>query len=293
MRRLGYLPRLSSALTISAILCGIWLVAGCSSGGASDGGDGGTLGTSCDPTAFTDTVCAPNGYVCQGSVLPDGGVTGSCMLPGDQNACLTTVGCSPGFSCVPMVFDTGPTCVQQCKQSSDCTSAVKICEPQIISSTQSGCVFAGCGMGVDYYSVCNAEGTGDGTCIPFIFNETTVLGLCIQGGSIGLNQSCASDRGVSPGLCQPGSVCVQFTVSSGGAPVMASACRPFCTASPPPAADGGPGCDSQSSCANIFTDVTYGACFQNCTIGQPNNCPAPLVCLDLGGGNNTGGCGPG
>jgi hypothetical protein len=290
MRRLVSSPRLTWKLLLPAILSGLLLGAGCSSGGGSDGGDGGTMpGTTCDPTALAETVCEPSGYVCIGVALADGGVTGSCALPGDQNPCLAGVGCAAGFSCVAGVFGTGTNCVQQCHQSSDCTSAVKICVPQLISPSQAGCGFTGCGM--DYYSVCDAQGTADGTCIPFIFGESTVLGLCVQGGSLTENQSCASQRGTAPGLCAPGTVCVQFTVSSGGAPLMVSACRPFCSVSGPAAADGGPGCDSQSSCANIFQDVTYGACFQNCVIAE-NNCPAPLVCLSFGDPNN-GGCGPG
>jgi hypothetical protein len=284
------LPGISSRLTRRASLWAILLAAGCSGGGGSDGGDGGaTIGTPCDPTAFTDTVCVPSGLVCLGAILPDGGVTGSCVLPGDQSACLASVGCASGFSCVAGVFDTGTTCVQQCAHTSDCQSAIKICVPQLISASQAGCGFAGCGT--DYYAICDAAGTADGTCIPFIFGETTVLGLCVQGGSVAENQSCATQRGSAPGLCQPGTVCVQLTVSNGGAPVTASACRPACTVALPAAADGGPGCDSQSSCGNVFEGQTYGACFANCVLATPS-CPTPLVCLSLGDPTN-GICGPG
>jgi len=247
------------------------------------------VGTPCDPTAFTDAICAPSGLYCLGGTLADGGVAGSCVLPGDQSPCIASVGCAPGFSCVAGVFDTGTTCVQQCSHSSDCQSVLKICVPQLISASQAGCGFAGCGG--SYYTLCDAQGMGDGTCIPFIFAQTTVLGLCVQGGSLALNQPCAAERGSAPGLCQPGTVCVQFSVSTGGSPTMASACRPVCTVAYPPAADGGPGCDSQSSCANIFNGQTYGACFANCVLASPS-CPTPLVCLSLGDPTN-GVCGPG
>ena len=110
-----------------------------------------------------------------------------------QDPCLATVGCTAGFSCVANVFAAGTTCVQQCTQSTDCQSTLKICVPQLISPSQAGCGFAGCGM--DYYDTCDAQGTADGTCIPFIFGATTALGICVQGGTLGENQPCASQRG--------------------------------------------------------------------------------------------------
>jgi hypothetical protein len=266
------------------------LIAACSGGGASDGGDGGSVvGTVCDPNASPDTVCEPFGLFCDGAILPDGGVTGSCVLPGDQSPCLESVGCTAGFSCVANVFAAGTTCVQQCTHSSDCQSVLKICVPQLISASQAGCGFAGCGS--NYYATCDAQGMADGTCIPFIFNGTTVQGICVQGGSLGLNAPCAAQRGTAPGLCSPGNVCVQLYVSSGGPPMAVSACRPVCTVTGPPAPDGGPGCDSQSACTNIFQDQTYGACFETCSIADPS-CPSPLVCFSLGDPNN-GICGPG
>jgi hypothetical protein len=254
---------------------------------------GSVVGTPCDPasTTDTDTTCVPYGLVCQPVVISDGGIIASCVLPGDQDACLPDAGCISGFSCVPGVFAMGPTCVQQCTHSTDCQSVIKICVPQLISSSQAGCGFTGCGSGVDYYATCSATGSADGTCIPFMLTATDFTGLCVQGGSLGENQPCASQRGTAPGLCQPGLVCVQLTVSNGGAPTTASACRPVCNASYPPAPDGGPGCDSQSVCAGLFQDESYGACMQTCVIANPS-CPPPFVCLGFGD-QNTGICGPG
>jgi hypothetical protein len=292
-----------------ASLCGALCAAGCTTSGQDGGGttsggtDGGAMiGTSCDPTAMPDPVCVPSGLACQSMDLPDGGLGGTCVIPGDERPCIASVGCAQGFSCVARVFDTGTTCVQQCTQSSDCQSPFKVCQPQLISATQAGCYFDVCGPGSmpdggmtngsDFYALCNAQGTADGTCIPFVVSQGPP-GSCLQGGSIAQNQPCGTRRGDGgPGLCQVGQVCVVLNINFGGSYVDASACLPVCTVASPSSADGGPGCASGTSCINIFANNSepFGACFQPCAIANPN-CPTPLVCLNVGDPTN-GLCGP-
>jgi hypothetical protein len=298
-----------SRLPWLATLCGALLAAGCSSsGGHDDGGtttgglpDGGALvGTPCDPTASPDPVCVPSGLACQSMDLSDGGLGGICVIPGDESPCIPSVGCAAGFSCVARVFADGTTCVQRCSQSSDCQSPFKVCQPQLISPTQPGCYFDACGPGSspdggmtngrDFYALCDAEGTADGTCIPFNVSQGAP-GSCQQGGSVAQNEPCGARRGDGGlGLCETGQVCVVLNINVNGTFTDASACLPVCSVGSPSSADGGPGCASGTSCINLFTAEPFGACLQPCAIANPD-CPPPLVCLNVGDPTN-GLCGP-
>jgi hypothetical protein len=258
------------------------------------------VGTTCDPLATTDTTCAPVGLFCQGVNISDGGVIGSCVLPGDAMTCQTTVGCAPGMFCKSGVFGTGNACVQGCTQTSDCQDIRKNCVPALISTTQAGCFYNACGPGsnsdggsingTDLYSPCNAQDAGDGTCVPFAAGASAV-GLCEQSGSTALNQPCAlqrNDAGV--GLCGVGAACIELNVSNSGNFMLFTGCLPLCTTAAPAAPDGGPGCDSTATCFAVFNMEPFGACFESCDLANPM-CPSPLVCLNTGAA--TGICGPG
>jgi hypothetical protein len=253
---------------------------------------------SCDPTV-NDTICAPTGYFCQSINLSDGGIAGTCVLPGDQDFCLDSLGCAPGFFCVPYGGGPSKDCVQGCTQSSDCTDVYKHCVPQLISASQAGCAFNLCGPGsnfadggsingTDFNSPCDSNATSDGTCIPFFTTDPPTEGRCAQGGTIAQNEPCSLVRGdAGIGNCVVGDLCVILNVNVGGVFQNFSACLPVCSTDRK--LDGGPFCDSTARCTS-FTDEG-AACFENCLLSNPT-CPSPLVCLNIGDPTN-GICGPG
>jgi hypothetical protein len=263
-----------------------------STGGTTGAVDAG-VGTSCDATATPDATCAPFGLACKGVNVSDGGIVGTCILPVDQNTCLASVGCAPGFFCVAGVFATGTTCVQSCQQSSECGNPIEACVSGVIATNDAGCVLNACGPGSSpangsgYYSPpCNAQATGDGTCLPF----TSTQAFCEQDGTVALNQPCGLQRNGAVGLCQSGSTCVTLNVSNGGVFALKSACLAPCAFAAPAWSDGGPVCDATSICENVF-GFPFGACFETCVLANPT-CPSPLVCLNVGTPPN-GICGPG
>jgi hypothetical protein len=262
-------------------------------GGTTGAVDAG-VGTPCDATV-TDTTCAPFGLFCQGVLISDGGFPGTCVLPIEQVACLPAVGCEPGFFCVAGVFAGGSFCVQSCQQSSDCQSLVNSCVPHVIAPNDAGCVPNVCGPGstpangTGYYSPCNGQATNDGICLPV----SSTQAYCRQGGTVALNQPCSSTRVDGGGdLCQVGTTCVTLKINKAGVFGLYSACLAPCPIAPPTWSDGGPVCDSTSTCVQVFpTGLPTGFCFEKCLRASPS-CPTPLVCLNTGDPTN-GICGPG
>jgi hypothetical protein len=263
---------------------------GTSTGGSTGGGV--AVGTPCVPTASPDTVCAPVGLFCQAHLLLDGGTVGLCALPIDQSACLPSVGCATGFFCVPGVFGHVHGCVQACQQSSDCTALAESCVSGAIAPNDAGCLLNFCGPGSNpangnaYYTSCNAQGVGEGTCYPL----PPYGGVCVQGGSIALNQPCDQNRGGLLGMCRIGDICTVLDVTISGETLPYSACLPACSVRPPTAPDGGPGCDAGSVCKPFGPGLAFGICWQTCKLANPV-CPYPLGCINMGDPIN-GVCGP-
>jgi hypothetical protein len=284
----------STSGTTSAGTTGTSTTGTTTTGGTTGAVDAG-VGTSCDATATTDATCAPFGLFCKGVSASDGGFPGSCVLPADQNTCLASVGCAPGFFCVAGVFAAGTTCVQSCQLSSDCGNPIEACAAGVIATNDAGCVLNPCGPGstpangTGYYSPpCNAQAASDGTCLPF----SSTQAFCEQGGTIALDQPCVGQRidgGVD--LCQPGTTCVTLNVSKAGVFGLYSACLAPCPVAAPTWSDGGPVCDSTSICETVFPGLPFGACFEKCVLASPA-CPTPLKCLNIGDPTN-GICGPG
>jgi hypothetical protein len=270
--------------------------AGTTTTGGSTGSVDAGVGTPCDATV-TDTTCAPFGLFCQGTLISDGGFPATCVLPIDQVPCLPEVGCAPSFFCVAGVFSNTHNCVQGCQSSTDCGNLIENCVPTVIAPDDAGCVLNACGPGSNppngtgFYSPCSVDqgGASDSTCLPF----STSQAFCSAGGIVPLNQPCIESRVDGGGdVCVQGTTCVALNVSNHqGVFYTASACLAPCPAAAPFWSDGGPGCAGNSTCEAVFNGLSFGACFQNCVLANPN-CPSPLVCLNIGNPTN-GICGPG
>jgi hypothetical protein len=101
-------------------------------------------------------------------------------------------------------------CEHTCTTPGDCSSLYALCNGTTCAPVPCGPAF-----GTAFDAVCDYTGINDGSCLPFgpsfdfAFDWQTV-GLCSQGGSATLGQSCppAPSRGVDAGwICAAGTFC--------------------------------------------------------------------------------------
>ncbi len=264
---------------------------GFTSGGSTSGGSTGggmTAGSACTaPAAGQTDPCATAGLAC---MYTGGGTSGyQCELPTEFYPCLPAVGCaqgSPPLTCSAITLPTGSEnlCVVDCAASTGCPTPSTTCQSV---SGQSVCWYDLCGPGSSpdggtangtvYYAPCNAQGSGDGVCLPVTSGSGTV-GICQQGGPLAAGATgCSPIRpagGALATLCDGTSYCL--TSFSGGT---TSLCYPICGAQAPMAADGGPGCGTGTGCVGIGGD--FGVCLESCTAGT-TTCPSPTSCQNVG-----------
>ncbi|MHB1843400.1 MAG: hypothetical protein ACYCWW_01020 [Deltaproteobacteria bacterium] len=255
---------------------------GGSTGGTTSSTGGTGVGTACNPNATTDS-CAAAGYQCTPNASGSGG---SCQVPGNTAPCTTAVGCQQPFTCTSIPFQSGPQflCVQPCTGSSaSCLSPLMNC--QAISQTSKICFFDICGPGSNpangtaFYASCNAQGTGDGVCLPFLQQGGAAIGVCQQTGTAAAGASCgfARDAGTAA-LCGAADDCVP---SLSNAAATTGSCLPLCDAT---GQDAGPACSgSTQTCAAWQGGVNWGDCFTTCAApGTASTCTSGTQCVAAG-----------
>jgi hypothetical protein len=239
-----------------------------SSTGSSTGG-GIMVGTTCDPAATPDYVCAPAGYYCDPA-------SSSCVLPPEFAPCNATVGCAMALTCISGLGDGGTSslCAQTCTTGADCLDPLTTCGAVANTNGKACLLNTGC---TSAYLSCNAAESDDGTCYPAMNGDTL---YCQQGGPVSANEPCGvtrSDGGST--LCQVDSLCVNFSNDS-------SACLSICALETPTFPDGGPGCAAYSLCVGSSQGANWGICLLGCTTLA--DCPSPYTrCVAIEGPTGT------
>lgn len=103
-----------------------------------------------------------------------------------------------------------------------CLSTAECADPR--SSCQGGqCLPNGCAADAGLYSLCNAAGIADGTCVP----DVTLRGFaqCQQGGASSQDCSATATRATASLLCAAGELCTSAALGDAG-----SVCRRVCDA---------------------------------------------------------------
>jgi hypothetical protein len=223
-------------------------------------------------------TCASLGQVCHGSL----GI-GTCGPPTELEGCQPNTGCaSADLACTELVPNTGVFyCLRSCGGTGDCPLATTTCFDDVPAGVKF-CFFDVCGpdwklspvSGPSYYAPCNAQGTGDGTCLP-VESPLGTIGICLQGGPVTSGGACAWQRvdGGGDQLCTAGTICAAY---DGG-----YACNPFCAASSQGSLDGGgPYCTQGAVCANVLNaSFDFGQCLQSCN--GSGTCAGSAVCVPL------------
>jgi hypothetical protein len=258
---------------------------------SSGGSTGGSLiGMPCDPTVAPDSMCAPSYYFCQSFPLPDGGVAGSCQLPGEMIECSTSVGCAANdggqeLDCTPGFTEGNTTvnlCVYSCSITADCPSLWTSCVP--FSSSKSVCFSNNCaGTAGPFFVACNSGGSNDGQCLPSVAYpnppSSDPYGICVGGGTALLDGPCSpvrTDAGLSE-ICPIGGLC-QVGADGGSAcfQISDAYCGPTNTAvfpsSPPPPIFSGP--------------PSWFLCLHDCD-GGGSICPTGQACMPVDAGANS------
>jgi hypothetical protein len=195
--------------------------------------------------------------------------------------CLAPCQCLNGTPIFGQVV--GYLCLQACNGTSDSAACVNPTDTCVQTPDMSYyCYTNACGPAVGfngnaYYGLCSAQGTNDGTCIPWYTANLGILGYCVQAGTAAPAGPCSPSRsdGGPGSLCRFDSFCLQG--ADGG-----SLCAPMC------APDGGvsasPDGGYSASCAAGSTCVATsglqgsedGACLSTCI--NSASCSAPLTC---------------
>jgi hypothetical protein len=186
----------------------------------------------------------------------------------------------------PLTGTPGFFCLQSCTTSASCTDPFDICE--LGPTGVSYCLYDFCGptpppntssSGPTYYGPCSAQGTNDGTCLPWYTSGT--IGFCQQAGTAPLSGPCdpSRDGGLSS-QCPIDTFCVLGSDGLGF-------CAPMCA---PPGSPGAPRpgtdagftglCASGTTCiaTDDFDGAVIGACLASCVTSA--TCSGSLLCQD-------------
>ena len=192
-----------------------------------------------------------------------------CAPPTVGNYCDVRVGCAAPAICAnvtsPVTGAAFAVCSQPCNTSNDCTSAIDHCD----FATDAGggvCNINTCGpnagsqTSATLYGACNAHGTGDGVCLPYV-GPNTSIGYCVATGNLPTLSPCnvSSDGGDSRSECQSGALCTP--VSDGGG-VCLSICSSNGSVSNTPACGGGQSCNAADTYCSYdgTTSCYFGVC---------------------------------
>ncbi len=215
------------------------------------------LGTACAIANDVDP-CAPAGFVCD----PFYGV---CRQPAQYEQCVPGGPACQGISdtsvadlrCITFPDRGYAECLQACRETSDCVGITTACEG--INGVQGTACFGNYGC-TDYFASCDAEGFGDGTCVP-VSTSSGIQGRC---------QQAADDAGAA---CDEHSTRQNGGFCGRGDSCIAGLCTPLCNGG-----SGGPGCASGNCVAGSATGdpVDYGICEQPCDFTDPDGggCPS-------------------
>jgi hypothetical protein len=234
---------------------------------------------SCVPGAIPDT-CAALGLVCHGNF----GV-GSCGPPQELDPCDPDAGCATSDLSCDLLFTSSGIylCLRSCNSTGDCVNPTTSCFNDVAAGGTI-CFYNVCGpdwplpfpplSGSSYYAPCNAQGAGDGTCLP-VESQLGTVGICLQGGPVTSGGACVEQRtdGGGDQLCASGTLCA----AANGA----YACNPICAASANGSLDGGgPSCASGSVCANVLNaSFDFGQCLTSCN--GSGTCAGSSTCVPL------------
>lgn len=308
--------------TSSSSSSGSGTTSGSSSSSSGSSSSGLHVGSPCTPpaTATAKDPCAASGYQCAPNAT---GTGGTCQIPTEFGTCTTAVGCAAPDTCTngDSIFGTGTgyLCLQTCTASAECVNALENCL-QVAQTGPKYCIENLCGPvlpsgypanGTGYYMSCDAQGTGDGTCIPVPDNTLGTTGICVQAGTAPLSGPCDQNRD-DAGLasqCPLDTFCVMDSQSGN------SICSPMCGATGYPGefdggtaagdagaadagtADAGSAFSGLCSSADTCLDYTggffdFGVCLGTCTTGGTNTCTTPLTCQQATASGTAGVCFP-
>ena len=254
-----------------------------SSSSSSSSSSTGGQDAGCIPGQIPDS-CAASGEVCHGSIIG----LGTCGPPEELDPCSTSTGCATSdLSCLEIFAHTGIyVCLRACQSIADCPNPTTTCFDDS-SLGEKVCFYNVCGpdwplpfppvSGPSYYGSCNAQGTGDGTCLP-VESQLGTVGVCLQGGDVVSGGVCSlmrTDGG--QGLCPTGTLCGSIGTLN------IYSCDPVCAATANGQLDGGgPNCAQGSICASAANlSYDFGACLLDCS--ATGTCPGSSVCVPLNG----------
>ncbi len=196
--------------------------------------------------AVQSDTCKPYGRICDWDYNGTVSLPAKCRLPGRSRVplqwepCLPAVGCEEGYACHPEF----QICMQSCETTADCLDPLTEC---VDTGEAKYCNYQRCtdgALGSDLdrmFAPCDAQGTGDGTCIPvwntykFTPEQSGVIGLCQQAGHAGTGQgrtSCDPDarRPALEAMCPVGQFCDPWGPDPDRPGSRRGICRPMCNA---------------------------------------------------------------
>ncbi|MHB8418659.1 MAG: hypothetical protein ACYDCL_11315 [Myxococcales bacterium] len=208
-------------------------------GTASSTGSGGTTGSSTGGSSggFTPVSNAGCGL--------DAG------LP-EYLACGTNADCACPLSCQtdPALMEsaTATVCLYPCSTSSDCADPTSVCQGGVCRTRRCAIAAGATGQIADggvFWSACDADGTGDGICLPAGGGAHDVVGICQLTGTLVLGAACDPLAGRDAG---PGALCAQGTECLDDESVQFQSSPPF-------------------------------TCQAVCQVDGPSQCPSGDVCI--------------
>jgi len=172
-----------------------------------------------------------------GACFPDAGGCLAAIASNELAPCSATAGCAclDGGAAVACVLDPsiGPSlnpyggsayCERTCAASTDCPLPTTVCAAGRCTDDFCGTAPGGRDAGGGWDGHCDAEGVGDGTCLPMkTATADPAYGLCSQGGSATVGCVPGAGRTAPGSLCSAGFVCIG--VPDGGNGCLA-ACDP-------------------------------------------------------------------
>jgi hypothetical protein len=162
------------------------------------------------------------------------------------------------------VSDSPSYCKYVCQRTADCANSGEYCFANGAATLY--CNINYCNL---FWAACNAESTGDGTCMP---EPYSTQGVCFQAGSAGIGSSCdySYSRVDAGPLCVPGALCLPGTSGAGS-----------CVTGCDPTLDAGP-CQANEACAALVGTPSHP------TSAHLGYCAPALTGTD-GGGMDGGG----
>ncbi len=205
-------------------------------------------------------TCEGLGMVCNYEESESGPWT--CAMPGLFDPCKPSVGCDPaypGLSCELMSTVSGGTgtfCVTKCVSGASCASAAQRCATDATTGVKF-CTTNVCAdpeadptTRTNLFKPCNAEGTGDGQCLPYPSYDSNrnpiELGICWQtGSSTGICNPFGS-RADKSKLCTQGNTCefISEVLPATTPKTYQGICRPVCNSADAPDASASKSCTS-------------------------------------------------